>query len=161
MQDDIARLAEGIGATNYGNVKIFKMLDLKGLECHPTKTTFISIGTKKYRKRIKQELRRTPIVFGNFQCLPKNQDLYLGDMISADGLESSVEATITHRQGKIKGEMKLIIKDFRLQAIGGMAGAIDVLEMGICSKLLANCGSWVGIGKPAFKLLNQLQDSYL
>ena len=71
FQDDIARLAEGIDATNYGNVKISKMLELKGLECHPTKTTFISIGTKKCRKRIEEELRRTPIVFGNFQCLPK------------------------------------------------------------------------------------------
>ena len=57
--------------------------------------------------------------------------------------------------------MKSMIEDFRLQAVGGTAGAIDVWEMVICSKLLANCGSWLGIGKPAFKLLNQLKDSYL
>ena len=42
-----------------------------------------------------------------------------------------------------------------------MAGAIDVWEMGICTKLLANCGSWVACGKPAFRQLNLLQDSYL
>ena len=53
------------------------------------------------------------------------------------------------------------MEDFRLQAVGGMAGAIDVWEMGICTKLLANCGSWVGVGKPALRQLNQLQDSYL
>ena len=57
--------------------------------------------------------------------------------------------------------MKATMEDFRLQAVGGIAGAIDVWEMGICSKLLANCGSWVEIGKPALKQLNQLQESYL
>ena len=164
FQDDISRLAEGINATNYGNVKIARMLELKGLECHRTKMTFLTIGTKKYRKKIEEELQSCPIIFGNFECKPKSQDLYLGDMISADGLEASVEATIAPRQGKIKGEMfemKSIMEDFWLQTIGGMAGAIDVWEMGICAKLLANCGSWVGIGKAALKQLNQLQESYL
>ena len=73
-------------------------------------------------------------------------------MISSAGLEASVEATICNRQGKIKAEMyemKAIMEDFRLQAVGGMAGAIDVWEMGICTKLLANCGTWVAIGKKA------------
>ena len=83
-------------------------------------------------------------------------------MIFSAGLEASVEATICNRQGKIKAEMfemKAIMEDIRLQAVGGMA--IDVWEMGICAKLLANCGSWVAIGKEAFKQLNQLQDSHL
>ena len=53
------------------------------------------------------------------------------------------------------------MEDFRLQAVGGMAGAIDAWEMGICTKLLAKCGSWVGAGKQAFRQLNLLKDSYL
>ena len=84
--------------------------------------------------------------------------------ISADGMEASVEATINHRQRKIKGEiyeMKSLMEDFRLQAVGGMAGSIDVWEMGVSTKLLANCGSWVACGKIAFKQLNLLQNSYL
>ena len=86
------------------------MLELKGLECHPTKTTFIIIGTKRYRKKVEEELKSCPIVFGSFECKPKSQDLYLGDVISAEGLEASVEATIAHRQGKINGEMFEITK---------------------------------------------------
>ena len=62
FQDDIARLAEDIPTTNYGNVKISKMLELKGLEYHPTKTTFLVIGTKKYQTKIEEELKRNPIV---------------------------------------------------------------------------------------------------
>ena len=106
------------------------MLNLKGLECHPTKTTFLTIGTAKYRKDIEEKLKTNPIIFGSFQCQPKSEDMYLGDKISSQGLEASVMATIAHRQGKIKAEMyemKAIMEDFRLQAIGGMAGAIDVL----------------------------------
>ena len=141
------------------------MLKFKGLECHPTKMTFITIGTKAFRKEIEEKLKSNPIIFGSFQWSPKFEDMYLGDKISAKGLEaSSVEATIAQRQGKIRCEMykmKAIIEDFRLQAVGGMAGAIDVWEMGISPKLLANSGSWVGAGKPAFRQLNQLQDSYL
>ena len=53
------------------------------------------------------------------------------------------------------------MEDFWLIALGGMAGAIDVREMELCAKLLANCGSWVGISKLALKQLNQLQESYL
>ena len=54
----------------------------------------VQIGTKKYQTRIEEELQKNPIVFGNFQCKPKTQDLYLGDVISAGGLEASVQATI-------------------------------------------------------------------
>ena len=42
-----------------------------------------------------------------------------------------------------------------------MAGAVDVLEIGISTNLLANSGSWVGVGKTAVKQLNNIQDSYL
>ena len=83
FQDDIARLAETINSTNYGNVKISNMLELKGLECHPTKTTFTTIGTKKYRKDIEEKLKTTPIIFGSFQCKPKDEDL--GDICPRAG----------------------------------------------------------------------------
>ena len=148
FQDDIARLADWVDSTNYGNVKIAEMLQLKGLDCHPTKTTYIVIGTEKYKRDIEVQIQRSPVVFGGFQCKPKQEDKYLGDMISSKGLEASVQATITQRQGKVRGdmfEMKAIMEDFRLQAVGGMAGAIDIWEMSICTKLLAYCGSWVGM----------------
>ena len=50
FQDDIARLADDIDTTNYGNVKIAQMLQMKGLDCHPTKTTFLVIPTRGGRK---------------------------------------------------------------------------------------------------------------
>ena len=46
-------------------------------------------------------------------------------------------------------EAKSLVEDFRLQAIGGMEGAWDLWNSGICSSILANCGSWVNLTKKA------------
>ena len=48
-----------------------------------------------------------------------------------------------------------------MQAIGGMAGAWDIWERAILPSLLANCGSWIGVGKRIYNTLNELQNIYL
>ena len=58
-------------------------------------------------------------------------------------------------------EAKAIIEDFRMQAVGGMAGAWDIWQTAIIPSLLANCGNWVEIGKQTFNSLNELQYKYL
>ena len=80
--------------TNTGNIKISKMLESKGLDCHPDKTAFLVIGSKEYKNEVETELKQNPIKFGDFAFKPRKQDLYLGDIISAGGLEASVEATV-------------------------------------------------------------------
>ena len=56
---------------------------------------------------------------------------------------------------------KAIIEDFQMQAIGGMAGAWDLWERAILPSLIANSGSWVGIGPKTYKTLNEIQYTYL
>ena len=58
-------------------------------------------------------------------------------------------------------EVRAIMEDFRIQAIGGMAGAWDLWEAGICSSLLANCSTWVQMNKETIKKLNKCQNQYL
>ena len=55
--------------------------------------------------------------------MQKEQDVYLGDMLSGRGLAASVGATIAHRLGKVKGviyEVAAIIADHRMEVMGGM-----------------------------------------
>ena len=163
-QDDISRLAPDLKSTKTGSVKISAMMDQKGLRCHPTKTVCIAIGTEKYRAGVQKEVEKDPIMFGNFTVLFVESEVYLGDVLSAQGLEKSVELTINKRLPKVKGAMfetKAIIEDFHMQAIGGMAGAWDIWERAILPSLLANCGSWVGVGNKIYKTLNDLQNIYL
>ena len=103
-------------------------------------------------------------MFGDFQMKFVEEEVYLGDVISAQGLEASVERTIEKRMSKIKGAMyeaKSIMEDFRMQAVGGMAGAWDLWETAILPSLLANCSSWIGIGKNTYKILNESLNTYL
>ena len=57
-------------------------------------------------------------------------------------------------------EAAAILKDYRMQAIGGMMGAWDIWEKSIVPKLLANCGSWVGISNSTIKVLEETQNLY-
>ena len=139
-------------------------MDQKGLKCHPTKTTCIALGTEKYRAEVQHQVKLDPIKFGSFTVLFKESEVYLGDVIAAQGLDRSVQLTIERRLAKVKGNMyetKSIIEDFQMQAIGGMAGAWDIWERAILPSLLANCGSWIGVGKQTYKTLNDLQNMYL
>ena len=101
--------------------------------------------------------------FWDFIRKEKEQDVYLGDVLSSNGLEASVDATAKHRIGKVKGimyEVAAIMKDRRMQAMGGMEVAWQIWERSIVPALLANCGSWVGISKTTIKTLNDLQSLY-
>ena len=163
-QDDVSRLAPTVESTRAGSIKISAMMDQKGLKCHPTKTLCIAVGSEKYRSEVKKEVDKNPVMFGNFTVKFQESEVYLGDVISAQGLETSVELTISRRLGKVKGAMneaKAIIEDFQMQAIGGMAGAWDLWERAILPSLLANCGSWIGIGNKIYKTLNEIQYTYL
>ena len=102
-------------------------------------------------------------MFGDFIMKEKQHDVYLGDTLSGKGLAASVEDTITQRLGKAKGlmyEVAAIMKDQRMQAMGGMQVAWEIWERSLVPALLANCGSWVGIPKTALKTLNSTQSLY-
>ena len=93
------------------------------------------------------EIESEPIMFGENVCKPQLSEVYLGDVISGLGLEDSVERTIQRRLGLVRGAMyetQAIMEDYRMQAVGGMAGAWTIWEHAICPKLLNNCGTWVG-----------------
>ena len=43
---------------------------------------------------MKNEIEQNPIMLGDFQVNSKEEEVYLGDVIFARGLEASIEATI-------------------------------------------------------------------
>ena len=51
-QDDILRVGENIESTRVGNAKLASMTSEKGLKAHEKKTTYVIIGTQKYRKQL-------------------------------------------------------------------------------------------------------------
>ena len=163
FQDDLLRVAPTLESARVGNIKLNRMLSERLLKCHPKKTCFVLMGTKKYKERVREEVKYLPLKFGDFSMLEKDQDVYLGDVLSSDGLSASVQSTVAHRLGKVKGaiyEAASILKDYRIQAIGGMMGAWNIWDKAIIPKLLANCGSWVDISSQTIKLPEETQNLY-
>ena len=163
-QDDILRVSDDIDSTRVGNAKLASMTSEKGLKAHEKKTTYVIVGTKKYREKMENEAAANPVKFGNFVCKPSASEIYLGEVIHSQGLEAGVEATINNRLGKVRRAMfkaKALMEDFRLQAISGMEGAWIIWEKSIIPTLLSGCGSWVGIGQKTYEKVDQIQNEYL
>ena len=146
FQDDILHAVPDVSSARIGNIKMSMMLRKRLLRCHPLKTCCLVYGSKRYKSKVKEELEDSPLMLGDIEMKEKEFDVYLGDVLHSAGMAASVEAAINYIIPKVKGmmfEAAAILSDFRMQAIGGMAGAWDMWEMQMISKLLANCGSWV------------------
>ena len=163
-QDDILRVAENIQSTRAGNAKLSTMSVEKGLKAHESKTTFVIVGEEKYRKAMEQEIVASPVMFGSMRCQPSISEVYLGEVIHAQGLEDGLEATIDSRLGKVRGatfKAKAMIEDFKLQAIAGMEGAWILWERAIIQTLLSGCGGWIGASKRIYNKIDEIQNEYL
>ena len=89
---------------------------------------------------------------------------YLGEEIHESGLEASIDATITARQGKIRGSIQALAAlwgDHRMQLVGSTLGALDMYESCIVSSLLNNAEVWVGLTEEQEKRLDGYQLEFL
>jgi hypothetical protein len=110
-----------------------------------------------------KQLDSNPLHLGDFPVKQKEYDRYLGQILHSGGVRASAEATIKDRESKTKGaifEVKSIIDDFQMQAIGGMMAAWELWERAIVPSLLSGSGTWVGITDPEVERCDKLQDMF-
>jgi hypothetical protein len=164
FQDDVARVSCNLRKAQAGNHKLDFLMKEKQLKVHPDKTGYITIGNKKFQEKMARETMEKPIMFGDIVTKCKVADKYLGDMIHQDGLAASVEATIEERVGRIiaaSHEIKAVLDDYRLQAVGGMMGAWDLWNLAVIPSLLNNCSTWIGINNKQVDRLEAIQETYI
>ena len=102
------------------------------------------------------------IQLNKFSMKLKNEEKYLGQILESN-LATSAWATVKNRSGKIKGaalEIKQIIEDYQMQALGGLAAAWDLWERALIPSLLCGAGTWLGDITEAVKLCDKIQDFY-
>ena len=112
----------------------------KGVEAHPDKSSFVVFGSEKYKSCVKTELEITPLSFGAFSMKQEVSVKYLGMILHEDGVEASIRATIDDRAGKIQGatyEVRSLVEDFRMAALGGLMGAWILWEKALIPSLLS------------------------
>ena len=89
---------------------------------------------------MEHDLKRNPLMFGQFPVKQRECDRYLGQMLHSGGLEMCAEATVQERVGRLKGatrEIKGIIEEFQMQALGGMMAAFEFWEKARIPSLLS------------------------
>ena len=164
-QDDILNGSKNISETQVGNIRLSTMLESKGLEAHPDKTCFLVCGSKGYKESVKESLKENLLMFGGFPMKQKECDRYLGQMLHSGGLDASAEATVKERAGRIKGaalEVRSIVEEFQMQAMGGMMAAWELWEKALVPSLLSGAGTWFGAGgcKAAIDLCDNVQNFF-
>ena len=160
FQDDILKPSSDIFTAQAGMTRLAGFLEERGLDAHPDKTSYLVCGTQEYKRKTNKQLKKMPLVFGNFPTKRKVSDKYLGQILHEDGLEASVKATIEDRTGKIKGAIfltKTIIETHQMQGIGAMAAAKTLWEGAIVPSLLHGAGTWIGSSKETDNICEELQ----
>ena len=161
-QDDIGSPCLNVEMVRMQARKMKRMLQEKNLEAHPEKSGIIIVGSKSFKEKVKKEILENPIEFHNFKLDVKIKEKYLGQMIESN-LASSALATVKERAGKIKGaamEVKSIVEDFQMQAMGGLTAAWELWEKALLPSLLSGAGTWLGNIKETENLCNSLQNFY-
>ena len=112
-------------------------------------------GSKKNKDKFYKQLENCKLSLGGFKVKRKECDKYLGQILHTEGNRASVEATIKDREGKVKGaifEVKAIIDDFQMQAIGGMMAAWELWEKAMVPSLLSGAGTWQGATESEYEM---------
>ena len=161
-QDDVGSICLNVQMVKNQASKMAKMLTEKTLAAHEDKSGIIILGSRKFKEKVTQEVKESPINFLKFNLQIKKTDKYLGQVFESN-LSTSALATVQDRAGKIKGaamEVKCIIEDFQMQAMGGLVAAWELWERALVPSLLSGAGTWLGDIGEAVKLCNKIQDFY-
>ena len=61
-QDDVLKGSKDVTAAQVGNIRMATMLQDKGLEAHPDKTSFIICGAGVYKQNAKVDIKEHPLI---------------------------------------------------------------------------------------------------
>ena len=164
FQDDTGRTSSSVREAQAGNTKLDAVFKDKGVEAHPDKSCFIVCGSRKFKNKVLKELELKPLYFGAFKMKQEVSVKYLGMVLHEDGIEASIRSTVEERAGKIRGatyEVRGLIEDFRMAALGGLMGAWILWEKALIPSLLAGCCNWVGISQKTVDQLDEIQNQYV
>ena len=112
--DDMLNATGDMKKARETNKKVDKLMKQRGLSLNEDKSICIIIGTKKQKQDATKEIAEEPLICGSFETKEKQEDKWLGQIISAKGLADSVARTVASREGKIKGaclEISIIVND--------------------------------------------------
>ena len=158
---DVGTMCTNIEMLTCQASKMSNILKEKTLKAHHDKSGLLLLGSKKFKDKIKGEIKESKICLNNFTLKTKLSDKYLGQIFESD-LSSSALSTVRQREGKIKGaaiEIKSIIEDYCMQVMG-LVAAWELWERALVPSLLSGAGTWLGGISEAGNLCISVQNFY-
>ena len=163
FQDDISRLSSSRVSAQTGNIFVSSCMESKLLDLNVDKSCFIIIGNTNYTQEIRNEIKQYPLQLCGIMMKEKTTDKYLGDLISSEGLASSVHATIMDRFSRVHTgmvETRAIVEDCRSQVVGGITSGLEIWEATHIPSLLNNCETWILMSEKSVEVLEELQNTF-
>ena len=77
-----------------GNLKFASLAAEKQLKYHPRKFCYLVYGPDNSKAKVELEAIEEPVMLGTSPLEEKQEEKYLGDILSSHGLSESVEATV-------------------------------------------------------------------
>ena len=128
---DLINVAEGLPQARVTNSKVDIVMKQRGLSLNKDKSVCVIIGNKKQKMEATKEIEKDPLLCGDFITKEKEEEKWLGQILSNAGLADCVEKTVVTRTGKIKAaclEIIQVVNDWRAEVVGGMETAILLWE---------------------------------
>ena len=147
-----------------GNELIDAVMETKLLDFNLDKSCYLVIGAKGAQNDIRIQFEENPLKLSGVCMKEVNEEKYLGDYISAEGLGKSTIVTINKRYNKVittLSEIRAVIEDCRAHITGGLVTGLEIWEMAVMPYLLNNCETWSDIPPEALQLLDNLQNEFL
>ena len=162
FQDDLARLSEDLDSVREGNRRLEEMAESKLLDFHDEKSGMIIFGSKKFKKKIEQNLLVDPVIFCGKPMQIFNCERYLGDFLG-NSVSESVFLTIQKRQTMVQRlirEIRLTVNDCRSNCVGGLSVGLEIWQKAASVYLYNNSECWMETPRKAMNLLKSLTHSF-
>ena len=120
------------------------------------------IGTPESRTEILKEAEANPIKMGDTIIENSKSEKYLGDQIHEGGTSASITATLDSRIPTAIDRGNTILFICNQPSLIGFTiahGSGAQYESKICSKILSNSESWIGLANEHIERMQQVQDN--
>ena len=105
--DDFISSTDTIEKARLINTKVDFLIKQRSLTLNEEKSICLIIGSKKQKKEATKVLLAQPLTCGNFVTEEKQQEKWLGQILSSAGLADSVYQTVLAREGKTRYSLRI------------------------------------------------------
>ena len=148
--DDAAIMADTVQGAIDGGILMTKALNELGLEAHPDKSAMVIMGPKKFKDKIREDLKKSPVLVQGWELKESEAETYLGVEISGKGVKDSVMRSIKKRcRAAVAKEIQLskILDSDMIEKVGWLESVKTLFNSVIISTLTYGTQAYVYMNK--------------